>query len=166
MFLKIPYPGPAALEELVQYDPHLIVGILGGSSGTTRDAFQMIHDAQKYGARIALYGRKINNAENQLAFIEFLRHIVDGVITPEEAVRAYHSVLQQLQIRPWRSLEEDQQLTDNSMSYAGSLSTPKTQQPKPAAAAQPSGPAVKLSEMSSAERLAYHRERLRRELGD
>ena len=166
VFLKIPYPGPAALEELVQYDPHLIVGILGGSSGTTRDAFQMIHDAQKHGARIALYGRKINNAENQLAFIEFLRHIVDGVITPEEAVRAYHAVLQQLQIRPWRSLEEDQVLTDNSMSYAGSSSTPKTQQPRPAVVAQSSGPAVKLSEMSSAERLAYHRERLRRELGD
>ncbi len=49
VFLKIPYPGPRAMEELVAYDPHLVVGILGGSSGTTRDAFQLIHDARKHG---------------------------------------------------------------------------------------------------------------------
>src|SRR5690606_21554017 len=110
VFLKVVYHGPKALEELVNYDPHLIVGILGGSSGTTLDAFQMIHEAQKYGARVALYGRKINNAENQLAFIEFLRLIVDGVIEPREAVRAYHSVLEKLGIKPQRPLEEDLQL--------------------------------------------------------
>jgi hypothetical protein len=107
IFLKIPYPGPRALEELVAYDPHLVVGILGGSSGTTRDAFQLIHDAQRHGARLALFGRKINNAENQLAFIEFLRHIVDGVIEPEEAVRAYHAVLERLGLTPHRPLEQD-----------------------------------------------------------
>jgi len=33
---------------------------------------------KKYGARVALFGRKINNAENQLAFIRFLRLIADG----------------------------------------------------------------------------------------
>jgi hypothetical protein len=66
LFLKIVYHGPRALEELVQYDPNMVVGILGGSAGTTYDAFKLIHDAQKYGARVALYGRKINNAEHQL----------------------------------------------------------------------------------------------------
>ena len=88
-FLKIVYHGPRFMEELVQYDPNMIVGVLGGSAGTTYDAFKLIHDAQKYGARVALYGRKINNAEHQLAFIEMLRLITDQVISPEEAVRAY-----------------------------------------------------------------------------
>ena len=156
IFLKIPYPGPGALEELVAYDPHLVVGILGGSSGTTRDAFQMIHDAQKYGARVALFGRKINFAENQLAFIEFLRHIVDGVLTPEEAVRAYHSVLAKLKIQPARSLEEDLLVTETSMSYAAN---------KPSVVEAPakaqSKEQVDFSKMTSAERLAYHRERLK-----
>ena len=69
------------MEELVRFDPHLVVGILGGSAGTTYDAFKMLAEAQKYGAKVALYGRKINNAENQLAFIEFLRHIVEGNIS-------------------------------------------------------------------------------------
>ena len=66
------------MEELVQLDPHLVVGILGGGAGTTYDAFKLLAEAQKYGARAALYGRKINNAEHQLSFIAFLRLIADG----------------------------------------------------------------------------------------
>jgi hypothetical protein len=119
LFLKMVYHGPKALEDLVRYDPHLIVGILGGSAGTTYDAFKLLSEAKKYGARVALFGRKINNAENQLAFIRFLRLIADGEISAEEAVRAYHGVLQHLQIRPQRSLEEDMRLQTNVMSYGG-----------------------------------------------
>jgi len=127
VFLKVVYHGPAAMEELVTYDPHLVVGILGGGAGTTYDAFKLIAEAQKYGARVALFGRKINNAENQLAFIEFLRLIVDGAISPEEAVRAYHGTLQKLGIRPRRSLEDDLQLETSVMSYSGSgVSIPRT----------------------------------------
>lgn len=120
VFLKIVYHGPKAMEELAQYDPNLVVGILGGSAGTTYDAFRLIHDAQKYGARVALYGRKINNAEHQLAFIEMLRLITEGKVTPEEAVRAYHGVLQGKGIKPVRALEDDLKLTDQAMSYDGS----------------------------------------------
>ncbi len=120
VFLKIAYHGPQAMEELVTYDPHLVVGILGGSAGTTYDAFKLVSEAQKYGARAALFGRKINHAESQLAFVQFLRLIVDGDISPEEAVRAYHGVLERLSIRPHRSLEEDLTLRTNVMSYGGS----------------------------------------------
>jgi hypothetical protein len=117
LFLKIPYNGPAALEELVSYDPHLIVGILGGGAGTTRDAFQLLFDARKYGARVALFGRKINLSEAPLPFIKFLRWIADGQIAPEEAVKAYHGELQASGIRPQRSLEEDLRLTQNIRKY-------------------------------------------------
>jgi hypothetical protein len=120
LFLKMVYHGPKAMEELVHYDPRLIVGILGGSAGTTYDAFKLIHEAQKYGARVALFGRKINNAEHQLAFVRFLRLIVDGAISPEEAVPAYHAVLQGMGIKPRRSLEDDSALTSGIMSYGGS----------------------------------------------
>lgn len=117
VFLKIPYHGPRAMEELVQYDPNMIVGVLGGSAGTTYDAFKLIHDAQKYGARVALYGRKINQAEHQIAFIEMLRLITGGVIGPAEAVHAYHGVLQAKGIKAHRSLDRDMQLTEQAMSY-------------------------------------------------
>ena len=62
-FLKIVYNGPRALEELASFDPGLVVGVLGGGAGTTRDCFELIHQAEKYGARVALFGRKINLAE-------------------------------------------------------------------------------------------------------
>lgn len=122
VFLKIVYHGPRAMEELVAYDPHLVVGILGGAAGTTYDAFKLLAEAKKYGARAALYGRKINSAENQLAFIEFLRLIIDGMITPEDAVRAYHGVLQGLKIRPHRTLDDDLVLRTGVMSYGGTAS--------------------------------------------
>src|SRR6185312_3736064 len=119
VFLKVVYHGPKAMEELVGYDPHLVVGILGGGAGTTYDAFKLIAEAQKYGARVALFGRKINNAECQLAFVQFLRLIVDGAITPEDAVRAYHAVLEKLNIPPQRSLADDLTLQTGVMSYGG-----------------------------------------------
>ena len=123
VFLKIVYRGPKAMEELAAYDPNLVVGILGGGAGTTYDAFKLIAEAQKYGARVALFGRKINQAEHPLAFIEMLRGIVEHAISPEEAVRAYHGVMQASGIPPLRKLEDDVQLTSGITSYGGSGST-------------------------------------------
>src|SRR5207253_8777108 len=119
IFLKMVYHGPKAMEELIHYDPHLVVGILGGSAGTTYDAFKLLSEAKKYGARVALFGRKINNAENQVAFIRFLRYIADGELGAEEAVKAYHAVLEKLSIKPHRALADDMQLQTGVMSYGG-----------------------------------------------
>jgi hypothetical protein len=171
LFLKMVYHGPRTMEELVNFDPHLIVGILGGSAGTTLDAFQLIHEAQKYGARVALFGRKINQAENQLAFIEFLRHIVDGVIEPVEAVRAYHAVLQKLHIQPHRSLEKDLTLQTAVMSYAGngrtvSLPTVRAADSSKAAARRSLNDGPDFNAMTAEQRLSYHRDRLNRMFGE
>lgn len=188
-FLKIVYHGPRALEELCQYDPNLVVGILGGSAGTTYDAFKLIHEAQKYGARVALFGRKINNAEHQLAFIQMLRFIVEGRVSPEEAVRAYHGVLQAKGIKPRRSLDDDLRLTDPAMSYAGSRATIIAPGPiekeKPASQTTPQAAATAQSSqrpgsdqwptlpngqpdfdrMTPAQRFAYHQTRLKKRFG-
>jgi hypothetical protein len=170
IFLKIVYHGPKAMEDLVRYDPHLVVGILGGSAGTTYDAFKLLAEAKKYGARVALFGRKINNAENQLAFIRFLRWIADGEIAAEEAVKAYHGVLQQLNIKPHRSLEEDMQLQTNVMSYGGNgklISTPISKPSEPSekskkmAAQEPN-----FQTMTTAEKISYQKARWDRILGD
>ena len=45
LFLKMPYNGADALAELVEHDPSVVVGILGGSAGTTRDTFELLHRA-------------------------------------------------------------------------------------------------------------------------
>lgn len=174
VFLKMAYHGPKFTEELAQYDPSLIIGVLGGSAGTTYDAFKLIADAQKYGARAALFGRKINNAEHQLAFTEMLGRIVNGDVSPEEAVYAYHGVLAALNIRPHRPLEEDLQLTDVAVNYSGTGTRvtvpgwpvghgggrPPAKAVTPATLADAAG-RPDFANMSSAERLAYHRRRMR-----
>ena len=111
-FLKIVYNGPKALEELTSFDPSVIVGVLGGGAGTTRDCFELLHQGEKYGARVALFGRKINLAEAPLAIIAMMRQVVDGNLSPQEAVRAYHGELQKQRIKPLRPLEDDMAITE------------------------------------------------------
>ena len=188
VFLKIPYFGPKAMEELVRYDSSLVVGILGGSAGTTLDAFQMLYDAKKYGARVALYGRKINNAEHQLTFITYLRAIADGKIWPVEAVKAYHGELQKLKITPKRSLEDDLKITAVSLSYdeksksvsmtgadktENKISVPASSRPRrsyfnqdavEAKDSKPFNRSPDFSKMTQQEKLQWNLERIRRSM--
>jgi len=114
-FLKIPYLGPELTEQLVAYDPSVIVGIMGGAAGTTLDAFSLLADAQKHGVRAALFGRHINQAEDQLAFVGHLRRIVDGETTVNDAVRSYHNELKRQGIAPQRPLDDDLLRTTTSV---------------------------------------------------
>jgi hypothetical protein len=167
-FLKIAYHGPAAMEALARYDSTLVVGILGGSAGTTFDAFHMLWEAKKYGARVALYGRKINNAEHQLSFIQYLRAVADDQLSPEEAVKAYHGVLQKLGIRPHRSLADDLQQTETASSYSGTTGAARGK-PRPTAAA--SAPPKTLAgtpdfaKMTQAEKVQWNLDRWKRIVG-
>jgi len=117
-FLKIAYNGPRALEELASFDSSLVVGVLGGGAGTTRDCFELIHQAEKYGARIALFGRKINLAESPLEIIKFMRAVADGSIAPAEAVAAYHGALQKQGVTPRRELAADNEITESVLKQA------------------------------------------------
>jgi len=169
LFLKIPYHGPGAIEALARYDPTLVVGILGGSAGTSFDAFHMLWEAKKAGARVALYGRKINNAEHQLTFVRYLRLVADDQIGPAEAVRAYHADLARLKIPPHRTLEEDLQRTATAAAYSGS-SRPA---PRAAVLARPAvlpgvpppGADPDFERMTPAEKARWNLERWKRVLG-
>ena len=101
------------MQELVAYDPHLIPGILGGSSGTTYDAFSLLEDARRDGARAALFGRKIKDSEHPLSFVRHLRAIADGELGAEAACRSYHAELDSLDIAARRPLEADLELTES-----------------------------------------------------
>jgi hypothetical protein len=111
-FLKIPYNGARVLEELVAYDPTVIVGILGGGAGTTRDTFELLAAARRGGARLVLFGRKINLAEDPLALVALMRRVADDEVTPAEAVKAYHGALQKGGTAPTRRLEQDLEVTE------------------------------------------------------
>jgi hypothetical protein len=112
LFLKLPYNGASVLSDLVAHDPSLVLGILGGSAGTTRDTFELLHRAQANGARVALFGRKIQRAESQQDLVGLMRPVLRGELTPEAAVRAYHEALDRAGIVADRSLEHDLRLTD------------------------------------------------------
>jgi hypothetical protein len=165
LFLKIPYHGPAAMEALARYDRSLVVGILGGSAGTTYDAFHMLWEAKKYGARVALYGRKINNAEDQLTFVKYLRAVADDQIAPEEAVRAYHGDLQKLGIRPYRSLDEDLRKTEAATAYSGTGAAKPAKAPARAPHPVPADGEPDFSKMTPAEKALWNVQRWKRILG-
>jgi len=111
-FLKIAYNGAKALEELTAFDPGLVVGVLGGGAGTTRDTFELLSQAERYGARVALFGRKINLAEAPLEIVRLMRQVVDGAVQPKEAVKAYHGELQKRKLKALRPLEVDGEITE------------------------------------------------------
>ncbi len=165
LFLKIVYHGPAAMEALSRYDRALVVGILGGSAGTTFDAYHMLWEAKKHGARVALYGRKINNAENQLSFVRYLRAVADDQLEPAEAVRAYHGDLQKLGIPPRRSLEDDLQRTDTASSYAGTTARRATRKPGAGSGRDFTADEPDFSKMTQAEKVQWNLERWKRILG-
>jgi len=113
LFLKMQFNGARAMAELAAFDPeNLIVGILGGSAGTTRDTFELIAQAEKYGARVALFGRKIYFAEDSVEIVRSMRRVVEGQLSPAEAVIAYHDHLGKIGQIPSRSLADDTQVTD------------------------------------------------------
>ncbi len=112
-FLKMQYNGPKAMEQLAAYDPTgLIVGILGGAKGTTRDTFELISQAEKYGARVALFGRKINLAEDPIALVGLMRQVVERTVLPLDAVNAYHDQLAKSGKVADRDIEADREITD------------------------------------------------------
>jgi hypothetical protein len=111
-FLKIVYNGPRALEELANFDPSLVIGVLGGGAGTTRDAFELLRQAEQHGARVALFGRKINLAEAPLAILALMRGVIEGALAPADAVRSYHAELKKQGLTPTRVLEDDLIITE------------------------------------------------------
>ena len=113
LFLKIEFNGARAMEELARYDPErLVVGILGGAAGTTRDTFELLGQARAAGARVALFGRKINLAERPLELVALMREVIGERLDPAAAVEEYHRRLEAAGVAPRRSLEDDLEVTE------------------------------------------------------
>ena len=112
VFLKMAYNGRDAVAELVEHDPSVVVGILGGSAGTTRDALELLHRAEGAGAKVALFGRKIQRAESQLDLLTAMRGVLRGELSPEDGVRSYHEALAAVGVESHRPLETDLAVTE------------------------------------------------------
>lgn len=113
LFLKMQFNGHKAMSDLASYDPaNLVVGILGGAAGTTRDTFELAKQAEQAGARVALFGRKINLAEAPVELVRLMRAVIEDKLTCEQAVKDYHHYLTDNNISALRSRQDDLQITD------------------------------------------------------
>jgi len=113
LFLKMQFNGARAMEELAAYDPaNLIVGVLGGAAGTTRDTFELVAQTERFGGRVALFGRKIYLAEDAIEIVRLMRAVVEGGIGTIDAVKCYHDTLATKGIAPSHTLEMDLEVTD------------------------------------------------------
>ena len=90
-----------------------------GWRGEDRDAFALVEQAKRHGARVALFGRKINAAEHQLEFVRHLRGVADEHWTAAAGVRSYHAALGRLGLPPHRTLDDDLALTTTASAYGG-----------------------------------------------
>jgi len=116
LFLKMEYNGPRAMEELASYDPgKIIVGILGGSASTNRDTLELVKQAEQYGARVALFGRRIYHAEDSISIVRAMRKVIEEKISSQEATKYYHDELRKLGKTPYLPLEQDLELTDKRL---------------------------------------------------
>jgi DNA-binding FadR family transcriptional regulator len=122
-FLKIADNRPRSPEELVNFDSELVVDVLGGGAGTTRDTFELLHQTERSGTKLAFFGRKINLTEAALHLVALMRQVVDGAVSSEEAVRADHGALQELGVRPVCSLGDDRVITEEALMSAASRKT-------------------------------------------
>ena len=113
LFLKMQFNGACAMEELAAFDPaNLIVGVLGGAAGTTRDTFELVAQTERFGGRVALFGRKIYLAEDAIEIVRLMRVVVEGGIGTIDAVKSYHDALASKGIAPSQTLEMDLEVTD------------------------------------------------------
>ena len=109
-----------------------------------------------------------------------LRLITEGKISAEEAVRAYHGILQAKSIKPKLALEKDLELTDQAMSYDGAAtarssvtvrnnplarSSPATDSRTAAVSGHLTNGAPDFEKMDAAQRRAYDLDRLTRRFG-
>ena len=74
--------------------------------------------AEKYGARVALFGRKIYYAEDPVSMVTAMRRKIEEELDSVEATKAYHGDFQKLGISPFRELNADLELTEE-VSKAG-----------------------------------------------
>jgi hypothetical protein len=112
LFLSTSFNGGQALEELTRHDPTLMVGVIGGPAGTTRDTLELLVQARNRGARAAVLGRKIQRAESQRDLLATVRRVLRGELSATDGVAAYHGALRAAGTAPLRSLDRDQEISE------------------------------------------------------
>ncbi len=68
---------------------------------------------EKYGARVALFGRKVYFSEDSVLILRAMRRVIEEQISSQDGVKAYHADLAAAGIAPHRALADDLELTED-----------------------------------------------------
>ncbi|MEC8263716.1 MAG: hypothetical protein VX017_10480, partial [Pseudomonadota bacterium] len=74
--------------------------------------FELVAQTERFGGRVALFGRKIYFAEDAIEIVRLMRAVVEGGIGTINAVKSYHDTLKSQGIVPLRTITEDLEVTD------------------------------------------------------
>ncbi|MHB2016324.1 MAG: hypothetical protein ACYCW6_05185 [Candidatus Xenobia bacterium] len=91
ILIKTEYTTPANWRSLCAFDPTLRIGALGGPNQGPRYTLQLAHDVVANGGRAILFGRAIFEDSNPPAIVRALRQVVDGQLSPADALQAYQA---------------------------------------------------------------------------
>ncbi len=119
ILLKIPFNTRESMAELTSFDTDLNVGIMGGSSGTSMDAFELANQAAECGARAAFFGRRIKNAVLPLEMSRLIREVGRGTMSPKLAVDEYHDEVGERPLPGGLTKEQDSEITLDALKKDG-----------------------------------------------
>ena len=93
VFIKTVYTTPEVWKSLVEFDPSLIIGALGGKRVNARRTLQLAHDATENGGKVILFGRAVFQEDNPRMMARALRAVLDREMAPDEAHQMYQRSL-------------------------------------------------------------------------
>ena len=93
VFIKTVYTTPEVWKSLVEFDPTLIIGALGGKRINARRTLQLAFDATENGGKVILFGRAVFQEDNPRIMARALRAVLDREMSPDDAHQMYQRSL-------------------------------------------------------------------------
>ncbi len=93
LFIKTVYTTPQVWKSLVEFDPTLVIGALGGARINAKHTLELAYKSTEQGGRVILFGRAIFQEDNPRIMSRMLRAVLDREMTVNDALLAYQRTL-------------------------------------------------------------------------
>lgn len=93
LFIKTVYTTPSVWRSLVEFDPTITIGALGGARINAKRTLELAFASTEGGGRVILFGRAIFQEENPRIMCRMLRAVLDREMTVNDALAAYQRTI-------------------------------------------------------------------------
>jgi hypothetical protein len=93
VFIKTVFTTPSVWKALVEFDPTLIIGALGGQRHSAKKTLELAYDSTEHGGQVILFGRAVFQEENPRAICRLLRAVLDRQMSVADAATTYQRTL-------------------------------------------------------------------------